>query len=405
MSIDLIIAENKCCGCGACSEVCPKQAIKMIPNEKGGFVFPKIDKIKCVECGACENVCQYHYPCKKNNVKQVYASAIGDERVMKSSSGGAFVEIATQFVQSGGVVVGVAMKHIDNQIKPIHIFVNDIFGIESLQGSKYAQSDMTGVFSKVRFLLVEGKSVLFSGTPCQVAGLKSYLKKEYSNLYTIDMICHGVPSAKMFNDYLKFLEEKLNREIIDYKFRDKKLGWGINMRVYIKNSAGKVSEKIIPPEMSSYFSLFLKSHITRESCIGCCYASANRVGDITLGDYWGINTAHPEAFNARKLDYNKGVSCVFVNTEKGRYIFDTYGSSMERVLSDYRIAVRFNSQAEKPVAAPVNRDKVLAAYAEEGYYAVDKFYWNLIGMKKYAFYIKNAIPRSLRVYLKRILGK
>lgn len=405
MSINLIIAESKCCGCGACSAACPKKAITMIPNERGGFVFPIIDNTKCIECGACEKVCQYHYPCEKNSVKQVYASAIRDNRIMKSSSGGAFIEIATQFIKSGGVVFGVKMKRIGNRIFPIHILVDNISDIEMLQGSKYAQSDMTGVFSQIKSLLNKNKKVLFSGTPCQVAGLKSYLKKEYNNLFTVDMICHGVPSSKMFNDYLEFLGKKLHGEVIDYKFRDKHLGWGINMRVYFKNKAGKVVEKIIPPEMSSYFSMFLKSYITRESCIGCCYASANRMGDITLGDYWGVNTAHPEEVIAKRLDYNKGVSCVFVNTAKGQRMFEEYGFEMESVPSEYKVAVRFNSQAEKPVDAPLNRNMVLDAYADGGYYAVDRFYWDLIGMKKYIFYIKNAIPRKIRVYLKRKLGK
>lgn len=405
MSINLILAENKCCGCGACSTVCPKKAISMVPNEKGGFIFPLIDNSKCIECGACEKVCQYHNPCERNSVKQVYASAVKDDRILKSSSGGAFVELATQFIRSGGVVCGVAMSHVEDQIKPMHMFVDDISDIEALQGSKYAQSDMTGVFSKVRSLLSEDREVLFSGTPCQVAGLKSYLKKSYSNLYTVDMICHGVPSSKMFNDYLDFLGRKMDGEIIDYKFRDKQLGWGINMRVYLKKKDGRIVEKVIPPEMSSYFSLFLKSHITRESCIGCCYASANRTGDITLGDYWGVNTAHPEAVNTNRLDYNKGVSCVFVNTDKGRRLFEKYGFGMECVESDYKVAVRFNGQAEKPVEAPLNRNMVLEAYAEKGYPAVDKFYWDLIGMKKFIYYVKNTIPRSFRVKIKRLLKK
>lgn len=367
MSINLILAENKCCGCGACSIACPKKAISMVPNQKGGFIFPFIDNSKCIECGACENVCQYHNPCERNSVKEVYASAIKDNRIMRSSSGGAFVEIATQFIKSGGVVFGVAMTHINNQIKPTHILVDDISDINVLQGSKYAQSDMKDVFSKIQSFLIENRKVLFSGTPCQVAGLKTYLKRDFSNLYTVDMICHGVPSSKMFNDYLDFLGTKMSGEIIDYTFRDKQLGWGINMRAYLKKRDGKIIEKIIPPEMSSYFSLFLKSHITRESCIGCCYASADRVGDITLGDYWGVNTAHPEAVNTKRLDYNKGVSCLFVNTEKGKSLFDEYGFDMEHVPSDYKIAVRFNSQAEKPVKAPLNRNKVLEDYAEDGF--------------------------------------
>lgn len=405
MSINLVITENKCCGCGTCSQVCPKQAIRMVPNKKGGFIFPEIDQTKCIKCGACEKACQYHYPCEKNSVKQVYASAISDNRILRSSSGGAFVEIATQFIKSGGIVVGVAMKYDNDLIRPIHIIVDKYSDVSILQGSKYAQSELGDVFVKIKLLLLEGRHVLFSGTPCQVAGLKKYLRKEYDNLFTIDMICHGVPSTKMFNDYLQFLGKKLNGKIVDYKFRDKQLGWGINMRAFLKKDTGKVIEKIIPPEMSSYFSLFLKSHITRESCIGCCYASPDRIGDITLGDYWGVNTVHSEHVNSKKLDYKKGVSCVFVNSEKGQYIFHTYASDMEFVLSDYTTAVRFNGQAEKPVVAPRNRDIALMTYAENGYAALDEFYWNLIGIKKYYFYLKNVLPRSIRVYLKRKLGK
>ena len=168
MSIELLCDKKYCCGCGACSQVCPKKAITMREDEYG-FCYPFINEKKCIECGACLKVCQYHNPVMRYAVSSTYAAAINDERILKSSSGGAFVELATQFIRSGGVVCGVAMSHVEDQIKPMHMFVDDISDIEALQGSKYAQSDMTGVFSKVRSLLSEDREVLFSGTPCQVA--------------------------------------------------------------------------------------------------------------------------------------------------------------------------------------------------------------------------------------------
>lgn len=400
MSVKLVVSEDQCCGCGTCSIICPRSAITMCENDYG-FLFPVIDHSKCIECGACTSVCQYHIEVEKHPVSNVFAAAIRDNRIMASSSGGVFAEIAHCFISSGGVVVGAAM--IANS--PQHVLIDCLDDIPKLQGSKYAQSDLNNVFSSIKEVLNSGIKVLFSGTPCQVAGLKSYLRRDYANLYTVDVICHGVPSSKMFHDYLKFCSRKYGGTVLEFRFRDKRLGWGTNMRAIIQTNRNLVKERAIAPEMSSYFSMFLRSDITRDSCIGCRYASKERVADISLGDYWGIHIAHPEAVCSGYLDDNKGISCVFINTSKGQSLFDQVAVQLNVVKSDYSLAVRFNGQAEKPVQAKPTRRHALDIYKCYGYSKLDSYYWEIIGKRKYYYLIKNLIPRNVRLCIKKKLGK
>lgn len=404
MSIELLCDKKYCCGCGACSQVCPKKAITMREDEYG-FCYPFINEKKCIECGACLKVCQYHNPVMRYAVSSTYAAAINDERILKSSSGGAFAEIARIFIRSGGTVVGAAMTKEEGWLEPVHRFVESENEIPQIQGSKYVQSNLNNTYTEVKTRLQKGERVLFSGTPCQIAGLRAYLKRDYDSLYTVDVICHGVPNARMFNEYIRLYSKKMKGEIVDYRFRDKQLGWGINMRAYIDMKSGRQIEKIVPPEMSSYFSLFLRSDITRESCINCCYASSKRVADMTLGDYWGINTAHPDAIKNKILDDKQGVSCVFINTDKGKKLFEEMRGNIAAVHSDYQTAIRFNGQAERPVKEPKTRKRALESYRNGGYEALERYYWSTVGNKKYYYLIKNIIPRRIRVFIKKKMGK
>ena len=404
MKINLVTEKSKCCGCGVCKSVCPKKAIEMKEDEYG-FVFPVIDYEKCIECGACIKNCQYHCKVKKNNNIENYAAAITAEDIFNSSSGGVFFALANLFIELGDVVVGVATQKENDLHVPRHVVVKNKQDLYSLQGSKYSQSDTNTIYEQTRELLINGTKVLFSGTPCQIAGLQTYLNCEYSNLYTVDIICHGIPSVKMYNEYLKCYASKKKGEILDFKFRDKQHGWGVNMCAHIKKRNGKVAKKIIPLEMSSYYSLFLKGDIIRNSCLQCQFASVNRVGDITLGDYWGITKEHPEFFEQKIFEFNKGVSCVLINSSKGKEIFDIIKDIIVFQSTEISRVAKHNKQLRGPIQTSKSRQKNLELFRDYGYNEVERLYWSEVGIKKYYYYVKNLFPRKWRLKIKELIGK
>ena len=230
----MVLVEHKadCCGCGACALICPTGAIRMKTDENG-CVYPEIQQEKCISCGLCKARCAFqHADTKTNERQQVYALCRKDsERLMRSASGGVFAAIAEQWIEAGGIVYGAALSRRGEVLVPVHLQASTAEELEPLLGSKYVQSDVTAAYPAVRQNLREGRQVLFSGTPCQVAGLKSYLKQEYENLLTIDLVCHGVPGADWFAGYLSELEKRLGGKVQDFRFRDKHHGWGLNARL------------------------------------------------------------------------------------------------------------------------------------------------------------------------------
>lgn len=228
MSKDKIILfddKKNCCACGACMNVCPKDAIRMEEDEYG-FLYPQIDETKCVQCGACKKVCAYQNEQVKNAPIKCYAAVNKNKsELMKSASGGIFAAMATSVLKEGGVVFGAALDFEDGHAHPHHVAVRELSQLYRLQGSKYVQSAIENTYMEAKKELDSGKKVLFSGTPCQIAGLYGYLRKEYENLCTVDVICHGVPSARMFDDFLQNETKKRNaKSVKNYIFRDKKKG-------------------------------------------------------------------------------------------------------------------------------------------------------------------------------------
>ena len=215
-----IISKELCSGCTACLNICPQNAISMVENE-AGFKVPEIDQNKCIDCGLCKKTCPVLNTKQNNSINQCYVGYAKEEYSNKSSSGGIFPLIANKILDDGGIVIGAAFDE-DNELK--HIAITDKEELIKLKGSKYLQSDLGNIFSFVKEN-IDDKKILFVGVPCQVAGLKAYLKKEYDNLICIDLFCHGVPSPKLFDKYIKELEEKQNDELINYDFRDKSTGW------------------------------------------------------------------------------------------------------------------------------------------------------------------------------------
>jgi len=405
-----IILFNKkedCCGCGACMNICSNQAITM-EEDAYGFLYPVINEAKCIRCLACKKVCAFQNITETNEPKQVYvASSRCDGQIMKSASGGVFAAFAIQILENGGVVFGASMDYSDGVLNPLHIGITKKKDLIKLQGSKYVQSAIGATYGEAEKYLMAGRTVLFSGTPCQIAGLRELLKKDHENLITVDIICHGVPSAKFFQDYLKALEEKLHGEIIDFKFRDKTRGWGLTGKALYKKADGKVREKLIPSELSSYYKLFLDSETYRENCYVCKYASSHRPGDITAGDYWGIQHEHPEVMerNGGIFSDKKGISCLIVNTDKGeRYLEQFKYGLLNLVPSTFEKAARENAQLNRPSRRSNSRENLLELYQAQGFSAVEKFFEKKAGVKIWYHKVKNMMPKGLRNVLKKIMA-
>lgn len=406
-----VLFENKkqCCGCGVCSIVCPIQAIEMVADENG-FIYPRIQEEKCNCCGLCKKTCAFQKQNECNISKVVYALSKKDKKsLLQSASGGAFAGIAENWIKEGGVVFGAALAFRNGKLTPCHMMAQTQEDLLPILGSKYVQSDVGRKFYEVKKLLETGRKVLFSGTPCQIAGLKSWLRKDYSELLTIDLVCHGVPNAKMFRDYIEIEEEKLGKSIEDFRFRDKENGWGLNAKIYYTTN-GKRSTVLIPSNQSSFYELFLRGEIYRENCYNCPYANGRHPADLTVGDYWGIEIEHPEYLRPKgMLDQKDGISMLMVNTEKGEDVFEMYKDVFWYYSSSFEKASKHNDQLRHPSIPGANREKILILYQKKGYRSVDSWYWakkrreNLGENVKYCLH--KCIPSLVRNILKKMLRR
>ena len=301
---------KECCGCTACVSICTHDAITMEPDALG-FLYPKVDETKCVECGLCEKVCQFndHYDRSLNLPEPTaYAARHKDiEEIMKSRSGAAFVAISDLILEQGGIVYGAGYKE---HFRIAHKRATTKEERDELRGSKYVQSDLTGVFHQVKEDLKNGLTVLFSGTPCQTAGLNAYIGKKFrENLVLVDIVCHGVPGPFLWRDYIAYLEKKQGDQIVAVNFRDKELyGWHYHRESYkFEKGVGKMT----------YTFSFYKNIMFRHSCGVCHFANTTRPSDITLADFWGWEKSVP-GMN----DDDKGISLVLINTKKGEKLFN-----------------------------------------------------------------------------------
>lgn len=387
--------KKNCCGCGACMNICQKNAITMIEDENG-FVYPVIDENLCIKCGMCKKVCAYQKESQRNSVSRAYVGAAEDENILKiSASGGIFRVIAQEVIRQGGVVFGCAYENNEGILQPKHIMVEDEEQLKRLQGSKYVQSSLGNTFVEVKALLNEGKIVLFSGTPCQIDALYGFLQgKKYENLFTIDIICHGVPSSRFLQDYIVSMERRLHGKIINVVFRDKSEGWGlVGSLVYVDNK-GRTRKKRMPLQGFSYYKMFLISDSYRENCYSCKYANMERIGDLTIGDYWGIEEEHPEYLleNGGEIDAKKGTSCILVNTNQGYKMLERFYKEAILKESVAEKVVKQNGQLLQPSHISENREKLLEIYRNGGYGAVEKWYYHRYGIKGLLYRIWNYIP-------------
>lgn len=341
-----ILSKDECCGCSACYNACPVNAINMQPDGEG-FLYPVIDNEKCIKCGKCKKTCpSLNVEYKNNNNPECYAMMAEDEVRKVSASGGMFTVLAEAVFKKGGVVCGAAYNE---EFKVEHIMIESPEEMYRLRSSKYVQSDCNDIYKKVSDRLKKKQAVLFSGCPCQIAALYSYLGKDDENLLTVDLICHGVPSPKVFKKYLKEMYLDKGKEIEKIDFRDKDVfTWSTEMNIYFKDGSRHVERCGRDP----YYRAFLPCLSMRPACPECKYTTLPRQADISIGDFWGIGKYNPE------LNDKKGTSLVLVNSKKGQQIFKEQKGIMKSLQEmDINSARPRNYTIDHPFRKHPHRDR------------------------------------------------
>lgn len=365
MDENRVCTDTRCTGCSACYHACPKAAIRMVPDDEG-FVRPVIDEEACVHCGICHKVCQVFVQGDTPLKQQRYWGLKAENTVRKnSSSGGAFTMLSDRILKDGGIVVAAQM---DEVFVVRHSVARTVAERDKMRHTFYVQSDLGMVFDQVKKILQENKKVLFVGTPCQVAGLKLFVG-ESDALITADLLCHGAPSPKVFQAFIDFLKSK--GDLTEFHFRDKSHGWrGYHVSAKINNK--KFTNRLW---LKSFNSLFSHNLINRACCSMCPYANYNRPGDITLGDFWGLE--RQDAAYVDKL----GVSLLITNTAKGQALVD----SLENVqLREYAKEQTTQNSLCHPAKASGYRNAAFRCLKQQGYAALAKKYgeWNAKGAVK-----------------------
>lgn len=381
-----ICPKDLCVGCWSCMNICSHQAIRVVTDECG-FRYPSIDPDRCVDCGLCQKSCPVNISLDKYFPKECYAVTVKEDKELKCcASGGAATAISRQILQTGGVVYGCSGKEI-RHVKHIRITQEDELPL--LQGSKYVQSDTGLLFQSVRKDLLIGHRVFFVGTPCQIGGLKAFLKKDYANLITADLVCHGVPSQKLLNDNIDLYQSRgFNLEEETVHFREKRFdrhtqsfkieyGWFFRKNQPYSNTSLKKMYYRDP-----YMFGFIQGLFFRASCYKCSYAYAVRVADLTLSDFWGLG-------KDSGMDVGKGVSSVLINTDKGEALFNELRDKIICKRRDVQEAIVGNGQLQRPSSRHLQYDLFRKLYPKYGLeYAVR------VCLKK----------DLMRIYLKRILS-
>ena len=384
--IDKIYKE--CTSCTACSNICPKQCIFFNRN-KDGFNYPKIDKSKCIECSLCENVCPVINKKQTNSKTRAYAVKNKNEKVrLESTSGGFFSLLADYVLENDGYVAGAAY---DENFVVKHIIINDRSDLYRLRGAKYSQSELGNIFFSIKKLLEEGKMVLFSGTPCLCEGLKAFLKKDYKNLITADLICHGVPSPEVWQKYIDYRSDKENDGIRPKKInmRCKDSGWsnyGYSTEFVYEN--GK--RTLVLNSRDLFMKAFVGNICLRESCSDCKAKGINRGTDFTLGDYWGIWNQYPE------FDDNRGTSAVFVHSDKGEELLNNLNGQLELIETDAENVYKENISFIESSKPHPDRNEFLEQVTADNFEKLIKKYFSVKESKT------NMITRIKR-RLKRVI--
>ncbi len=340
-----ITEKHNCTGCHACANICPQQCIVM-ESDSEGFLYPKVDLKSCVDCGICEKACPVLHKEAIENDPQAYACYNRDVLVRsESSSGGIFTLLAEQIISAGGVVFGVGL---DKDLSAFHSYAETKEQLSDFRGSKYIQSKIGETYKKAKDFLKQDRRVLFTGTPCQIAGLKSYLQQDYDNLFCIDIICHGVPSPKVWHKYVSYHENRVGAKAQSANFRHKNKGWKrFSMSLLFSNG----TQHIETLDKDLFMQAFLKDTCLRPSCHKCNFKSLHRQSDITLADFWGVQNVLPE------LDDDRGTSLLLINSAKGKAMFDRIEDSISFEKVDINKAVSYNPAVIKSAGQNPKREK------------------------------------------------
>lgn len=328
-----IIDKSKCCGCTACFSICPKHCIEMKMDEEG-FSYPFVNGNICIECGLCGKVCPILNPIPKHEFDvRAFAFQSKDERIRKeSSSGGAFTIIAEMIISDGGYVYGCGF---DDDFNVIHDCAKNIKELSKFRGSKYVQSKLDNVFIEIKKKLDDKKIVLFSGTPCQVSGLKCYLRKQYDNLFLIDLVCHGIPSPGLWSMYIKYIKISVKSRLTYVSFRNKRYGYaGSTMALGYENGKTEFSSR----RAQFYKYLFFQDINSRPSCFCCHFKGVKRVSDFTIYDCWHMNKIESS------WDDDKGTTWVLVQSEKGMKLFERIKQNAKIKEAPVEMAIELDGQ-------------------------------------------------------------
>lgn len=376
--------KKDCCGCYACYSICPKQCITMKADEEG-FWYPVVNQDKCINCNLCEKICPVINPIDRNtSLKLSYAMKNKDEESrLRSSSGGMFYLLAENIIRQNGMVYGAGF---DGDFSVKHIKINKEEEIRLLQGSKYLQSSIGNTYVQVKKDLEGDKKVLFTGTPCQIEGLKNFLRKDYINLFTMDFICHGVPSPMIWKEYLNEIRDNKQGEIKKVYFRDKKLGWKLFSLKIIFDKDTYINDL----NQDLYMKGFLQDLYLRPSCYNCKFKKINRLSDITVADFWGIEKVLP------KMDDDKGTSLIIIHTDKGKQLFDILFDKMIVNEVNMNEALKYNPSMIKSVKYNEKRKEFFERFINEKTLTTLIFQYTKITLtkqiqQKIKFAVKNSI--------------
>lgn len=355
--IDALNNKYSCSGCTACAQSCPKQCITM-SSDYEGFKYPIVDETRCIQCGICIKVCpgrkeKYQRPINCFTEPIVYAAKCKDKNIrLNSTSGGIFTVLSDYILQLQGGICGAVYNTSTQKVEHTITFTTE--GRNKMRGSKYVQSELSNTFQDIKTLLEQDKWLLFTGTPCQTAGLLSFLKKDYPKLVIVDILCHSVPSPLILHEILKKYAPT------NISFRDKSLGWRKSYSFQIKEN-----NKII--HNNTFLNLFFKGLINRPSCYNCIFTNTYRASDLTIGDYWNIKAIDS------KFEDPLGVSCILINSPKGKYIFEQIQNKIENIRTDLKPALQ--ACLQQHTTEPVQkRRKFWTDYQEKGFDYCNKNY-------------------------------
>ena len=378
MNINLLL-EN-CYGCELCANVCPKNAIQMFQNSEG-FYYPKINDNLCVDCNVCYKKCPQNIAYKSDNQK--FYGFYKYDGATSCSSGGIATYLSKEFIERNGYVCGCVF---DDEYNVLHIVSNKLYDVERMKNSKYLQSRQNDIFAQIEIILKKNIDVLYIGTPCQVASIKSYFGEKYLNLYTIDLVCHGVPSPLLFKYYKEWLENRYKSKLQYYNFRYKKDGrWGHTFKYMFENH-----KKVCVPWEYDKYGLDYKRRINyRNSCYNCKFANiSQRPGDLTIGDFWGISSKD------KRFD-ERGISSVISNSEKGQKLISLIEPDL-LFECDKKLVLKDQDALNSPTARPLERELYYKNIDEGIFYRKEQ------PKLPFSYYIKRIVPRPIKRFLKRV---